>query len=163
MEIKITKYTDTDLMRRCAAHTINADASSSLSLADIYKCEHSPMRTQMFLIEMFDIPTFVSVHYVRHGKFIEHFVKSNRIDRGGDGKEDRYTPINHAMWGNAQALVAMAGKRLCLKASHETRMLMNKIKQEMQKVDPDLAARLVKQCDYRGGYCQELKGCGLHG
>jgi hypothetical protein len=159
MRIKVEKITDGQLMRKACEYTINA--KSKMTLDKIYQCEHSPMRTQMFVIEMIDIPTFVSVHFVRHKVGIEHFVKSNRDDRGADFVADRNTPVNHMMFLNAEALITMAKKRLCYKAHQQTIVVMNEIKREVNLVDPDLARYMVKNCVYRGG-CFELKSCGWY-
>lgn len=157
-KVSVRKLTDTDLMREAAGMTI--DATSGLSLAQVYKCEHSPMRTQLFWITLENIPTFVSVHLVRHKIGVEHFVKSNRPDRnGGNTKIDRNTPVNHGMLINAEALINMAKKRLCHQASIETRKLMIRIKLAVEDVDPDLAKRMVPMCEYRGGVCHELHPC----
>lgn len=43
---------------------------------------HSLCRTQLFYIEMFDIPSFVVGHLVRH-VHAQPFVRSKRVDRGG--------------------------------------------------------------------------------
>ena len=109
---------------------------------------------------MEDIPTFVSVHLVRHKIGVEHFVKSNRVDRGGDQNAGREAPVAHAMLINAQALINMARKRLCTQASLETRLVMQEIKTKLYEVDPDLFRCLVPECEYRGGYCYEFKCCG---
>ena len=53
----------------------------------------------------------------------------------------------------------MARKRLCNKASVETRMVMREIWAGVQLVDGHLAKAMVPDCEYRGG-CHELKSCG---
>lgn len=156
MRIEARKITNELLLRLACSFTIAAE--SKMSLDRIYKCEHSPMRTQMFVVEMYGIPTFVSVHFVRHKHGVEHFVKSNRDDRGGkDG--GRREPVNHLMLVNAQALVNMARKRLCFQAHTETVKTMVAIKEAIEKVDPTLARFMVPECMYRNG-CHELRPCG---
>ena len=159
MKIIIKKLTDESLMRRACEMTM-ARGSSKITLEKIYKCEHSPMRTQIFWVEMQDIYTFVSVHLVRHGIGVTHFVKSNRDDRGGDEKVDRLTPVNHGMLINAQELINIARKRLCSKAHKEATRVVQAIKDAMVEVDPALAARMVPECAYRGGVCHEIVCCG---
>lgn len=157
MKITVKKLTDEKLMQRACQFTINKE--TDISLKKIYQCEHSPVRTQMFWVEMFDIPSFVSTHLVRHKIGVEHFVKSNRDDRGGTGHEDRNTPVNHAMFINAEALISMARKRLCRKAHKKTVEVMEAIRQAVGEEDLDLYKRMVKNCIYRGG-CYELVSCG---
>lgn len=73
---------------------------------------------------------------------------------------DRYAPTDLAFIINAEALINMAHKRLCAKASKETRDLMTKIALEVSIADPELAEHLVPQCVFRGGICSEPKTCG---
>ena len=160
MEVIVKKLTDESLMRRACEMTMHGK-ESKMTLRDMYFCEHSPMRTQLFWIEMLGIPSFVSVHFRTHGTGIEHFVTSNREDRGGDEKVDRWTPVNHGMLINAQALVNLARKRLCTKAHSETRNVMYAICDEIRNIDLGLMQRLVPECVYRGG-CFELKTCGWY-
>lgn len=163
MRIYIEKLTNVDLMRRACKLTTNGQIDSMMSLDKIYRCEHSPMRTQMFWIEMLGIPSFVSTHLVRHSVGITgHFVQTMRDDRGANEIANRLTEVNHAMLINAQALINMARKRLCHKAHPETRLLMEHIKDHMKPVDPDLAKYMVPECIYRGDVCHELKSCGRY-
>jgi len=156
-EITVTKLTDVDLCRRACAFTSGKE--SAMTLEKIYRCEHSPIRTQLFWVEMVGIPTFVSVHLVRHKIGVEHFVRSHRDDRGGTGTEDRNTPVDHAMLINAQALISMARKRLCMKAHTQTREVMWSIKSAVAEVDEDLAGFMGAECLYRKG-CHEPRSCG---
>ena len=158
MEISIKKYTDEALMRRACEMTMHG-SSSNMTLEKIYECEHSPMRTQMFWVEMLGIPTFASVHFTRHKIGVEHFVTSNREDRGGNEETDRWTLVNHGMFINAQALINMARKRLCSKAHPEVQEIMGEILNNMYMLDSDLAEHMVPECEYRNG-CHELRPCG---
>jgi len=160
MEILIKKLTDVDLMRRACEMTMNGGKESKATLRGMYDCEHSPCRTQLFWIEMLDIPSFVSTHFVRHKIGVEHFVKTNRDDRGGTNDVTRMTPVNHGMLINAQALIGMARKRLCIKSHPETIKVMRRIKDILFNIDPDLALCLIPECEYRGNFCHENKGCG---
>lgn len=158
MKVEVTKITSTDLMDRAASFTVNKEVHPNPKR--MYLSEHSPIRTQMFWVEMTDIPTFVSVHLVRHKFGVEHFVKSNREDRPGHtGDLGRMQPVNHAMFLNAQALIAMARKRLCRKTHAITRDVMKAICVGVAEVDPDLYPCLISECDYRGGVCHEFVPC----
>ena len=159
MEIHVEKLTDVSLLQRACAITMGRE-SSRASLEALYACEHSPVRTQLFWVEMRSIPSFVSVHLVRHKVGVEHFVRSLRDDRGGTGGEGRNTPVNHAMLLNAAALIQMARKRLCAASHARTREVMRAICAAVAEADPALARFLVPECDYRGGVCHELKSCG---
>lgn len=157
MVVAVRKITNEALLKRAAWFTSGKDVKAPIDTW--YASEHSPIRTQLFWVEMFSIPTFVSVHLVRHKIGVEHFVRSNRTDRGATEVADRNTPVNHAMLLNAQALINMARKRLCGKASKETQALMLLIKQQIEESDPSLADSLVAECEYRGK-CPEFKKCG---
>ncbi len=158
MEIKVKKLTDESLMRRACEMTMRG-ATSKTTLDKIYDCEHSPMRTQLFWIEMLEIPTFVSVHLVRHKIGVEHFVMSNRDDRGGNDTVSRNTPVNHGMLIDAQSLINMARKRLCKKSHKETVKIFSLLRDKISEVDIDLAKYMIPECEYRSG-CHELKTCG---
>lgn len=161
MNINIIKLTDDSLMRTACEFTMHKK-NSNMTLDKIYKCQHSPIRTQIFCIKLIDVPTFVSVHFVRHNIGVTHFVMSNRDDRGGDGDNNvnRLTPVNHMMIINAEAIINLSRKRLCYQAHEETRKWMEGIKQHMIYVDQTLAKYMVPECIYRGGKCHELRSCG---
>jgi hypothetical protein len=157
--IQIKKITDKSLLDLACSYTSGQPVDVK-NMEKMYLSEHSPIRTQLFLIEMQDIPTFVSVHLVRHNQGVMHFVKSNRIDSGSySGDKGRLQPVNHMMIANAQALINMARKRLCGKASIETQQVMLDIKAGVYEIDKELASCMVMECEYRNG-CHEFKSCG---
>lgn len=158
MKVEALKLTTEKLLREACEATTRR--TSNMDLRDMYRMEHSPIRTQMFWVWIDDLPTASSVHFVRHKIGVEHFVTSNRPDRGGDEEANRSTPVNHAMLVNAEALVTMARKRLCYKASAVTRQAMLDIRKAVGRVDPDLAHFMVPNCVYRGGLCVESRPCG---
>lgn len=164
MEIKITKYTDYSAMKKAMEYTSGSEINfSDKTVRRMYNSQHSPIRTQRYLIELIEIPTFVSVHLVRHHVGIDHYVKSNREDRANvNDTANRNTPVNHLMDLNAEALINIARKRLCFKASKETREVMEQIVLELSKQKDILADYLQPECWYRGGKCHEPKGCGLY-
>jgi hypothetical protein len=159
MEVLVEKLTDESLLQWACSMTIDSD--SNAKLPDMYRCERSPIRTQIFKVTMLGIPTFVSTHFVRHNVGCTHFVKTQRDDRGGSKDSNRWTPTNHGMVVNAQALISMARKRLCFKSHRKTMEVMKLIQKELSKVDKNLSYNLVPDCIYRGG-CFELKSCGYY-
>ena len=161
MKITVTKLTSPDLARLACQYTMHSHAASSITLDRLYAMEHSPIRTQIFAVEMQGIPNFGSVHFVRHNVGVQHYVQTMRVDRGADEVANRMTPTNHLMIANAQALINMARKRLCHKASPETRQVMEKIRVAVMECDPDLASVMVPECYYRGFICHERKMCGM--
>ncbi len=75
---------------------------------------------------------------------------------------DRYAKTDLMCIINAEALMNIARKRLCGKASPETRLTMQLLREEIEHVDPALAAHMVPTCVYRGGICPEPNSCGYN-
>ena len=64
------------------------------------------------------------------------------------------------MTANAQALINISRKRLCNCASKETREAWKQVKEEVRKIDPVMADKMVPECIYRG-FCPEfMSSCG---
>ncbi len=56
---------------------------SEMTLRKMYACEHSPCRTQMFWIRLYNIPLFSSTQLIRHNIGSQPFQLSCRPDRKG--------------------------------------------------------------------------------
>jgi hypothetical protein len=113
-----------------------------------------------FLIE--DIPSNTSVHLCRHVHAVP-FVSSLRNDRQNrmDGdKAPRDTPVDMILYCNAEELMTIANKRLCMKAAPVTRRVVQMMCLEALDKMPELAGLLVSMCQYHGGVCHEIDGCG---
>lgn len=123
--------------------------------------EHSPIRLIRFHWRWDDLPSWVSVHFVRHKVGIEHFVKSQRTDRTGVDRNElpQGALVSHECEADAQALINISRKRLCNCASPETRAAWQLVKSEVEKVEPELAKCMVRECIYRG-FCPEMFSCG---
>ena len=126
--------------------------------------EHSPIRRMKFYWRWKDLPYFVSTHMVRHKIGIEHFVSTQRSDRTGIDRNNlpQSNPVNHACEADAQALINISRKRLCNCASKETREAWQLVKDEVAKVEPELASCMVRECVYRNGLCPEMFPCGYN-
>ena len=160
--VSVEPVSSVGLVRRACEMTLRPGMKSSVSLAKLYMSEHSPIRAMMFWVELTGIPTFVSVHLVRHKVGVEHFVQSNRDDRGGggDGVVNRLTPVNHGMMINAAALLAMSRKRLCFLSHKKTVAVWTRLRRAVRFWDPDLGAVMVPECVVRG-YCPEMRQCSV--
>jgi hypothetical protein len=110
---------------------------------------------------MEEIPSFVATHFVRHAH-ITPFVTTSRADRGGSNDMGRLTPVNMRVFLNAEALVNIAGKRLCHQSSVQTVRIMNEVVKAVSEEDPDLSFHMVPNCVLQGGYCREPKICGVY-
>lgn len=117
--------------------------------------EHSPIRDLIFKWEWLQIPHCTVVHYVRH-KW-EKFVGTQRPDRTGVSRPSQDDPQNMRGEGNTQHLIDTWRKRLCLRASKNTRDLAIDFKHELHTIDPFIADVLVPNCIYRGGCCEYTK------
>lgn len=167
MKIELLRYpTDEDWMRckMLALNTVGKQAAAQPSLTwkkKILEAEHSPIRTLMFTIKM-EIPYWVSVHYVRHKYGVEHFVRSQRTDRTGENRDEKRQDemVTHIMDINAQELMFMARRRLCMMASVETRQVMHMIREQVLEVCPEFEDVLEPMCERNGGVCYEMQGCG---
>lgn len=205
LQVSVKKLTDEELMREACESTFLG--KSKATLLDLYKAEHSPVRTQMFWVTLKNVKLFISTHLLRHHVGSVPFQLTCRDDRKGgnpgvvnkcnelvgnlqnvssmldnqaiDGVKsivvssieqlewmkdntDRNTPVNLSLLVNAQSLIDMAKLRLCVQAHAETRAVFNEIKKEIAKVDPSLAAMMVRKCVYRGGLCGEMRCCGFN-
>lgn len=123
--------------------------------------EHSPIRRAKFYWRWKDLPYWVMVHFVRHKIGVEWWCSTQRTDRTGVNRDElpQGAPVNLAAEADGQALINISRKRLCNCASKETRAAWQLVKDEVAKVEPELASCMVPDCIYRGK-CYEMFGCG---
>ena len=129
---------------------------------DCLNARHSPIRVLNFAFLIEDIPSNTSVHLCRHVHAVP-FVSSLRNDRQNrmDGdKAPRDTPVDMIFYCNAEELMTIANKRLCNKAAPMTRKVVQMMCLEALGRMPELAGLLVPICQYHGGVCHEVQGCG---
>lgn len=173
--INVRKITDWKEVLNAARFTVNkGDISKEPSdkfKANVLLAEHSPIRTLMFEISMYNIPSWVSQHIARHDAFANHnvregasdthFVGTQRTDRTGidRNKLPQDAPVNHRIFLNAQDLITISRKRLCGCASNETRKVWSDVKRQIGKIEPILSEKMVPECIYRG-FCPEIESCG---
>ena len=129
----------------------------------ILLAEHSPIRVLEYRFEFSGLPYWSHVHLVRHKFGVEHFVATQRDDRTADtiprGNKPQSTEVQMVMRLNAQAIINISRRRLCSKASTETRKAWELAIKKLEVVDPVLAVCCVPECLYRG-FCPERKSCG---
>lgn len=168
MEIKIERKTSWSDVRDAARATMwrlpDGKEPDSEWKRKILLARHSPIEALVFKVMMKDIPYWVSVHLVRHKVGITHWVSSQRDDRHENEVPRAEMPqgalVTHTMQINAQALIAVSKKRLCNLAAKETRSIWHAVCCEMYKVDTEMAWAMRPECDWCGGYCPEMRGCG---
>ena len=136
--------------------------------SDVWKgwmllAEHSPIRLVEYDLSFEKIRQWVTVHIVRHWLGFIPFVHSQRQDRRQldcDRDELPQGSLNDMdLAANAQALINISRKRLCSKASPETRTAWQRAKNAIGEIDPIMASKMVPNCIYRG-FCPEHETCG---
>ena len=166
-KVEVLKHpTDEDWLF-CKQCTLNTIGKTTTTLPTdewkkkLLKSEHSPIRTLWFAFKM-EIPYWVSVHFCRH-KMCEHFVQSQRDDRTNNDIPRAQKPqgemVSHIMYVNAQELMFMARRRLCMQASPETRKIMEMIVRLVLETNPEFEDVLIPMCEYQGK-CPEFNPCG---
>lgn len=167
--VELIKYpTEEDLLwvKRCTLNTVGKDTTKGPTedwMKRLVEAEHSPIRELWFGVKM-TIPYWVSVHFVRHHIGVNHYVQTQRGDRVNDGinrnTKQQGETVTHIMSINAQELINMSHKRLCMQASYETREIMKSIVKLVCMVAPYMRDVLVPLCKYRNGKCTEMFPCG---
>ena len=69
-------------------------------------------------------------------------------------------PVSMIYDTNAEELMVIANKRLCLKASQETRQIVQAMCKLAEEATPELHGLLVPLFEYCGGVCHEMEPCG---
>ena len=153
-------------MKECTIGTMGKEIKTpptSDFVRRLLAARHSPIRELTFSFVLRDIPYWVSVHLVRHHVGFQPYVQSQRNDRQtayDRTKAPQDAPVTMRVTLNAEALLTLANKRLCMKASPETRAVVQEMCDLAEKALPELHGLLVPMCEYHGGVCHEIKPCG---
>lgn len=127
----------------------------------ILEARHSPIRRLHFSFYLEGIPSWVSVHLVRH-IHAQPYVRSQRNDRQSEydrAKAPQDAPVNMIWDMNAEELMAIANKRLCNQASPETQAVVREMCKLVEAQFPEFKGLLVPMCVYHGGVCHEMYPC----
>jgi hypothetical protein len=169
-KVEILKYPTEEDWMLCKQCTLNTVGKNTTKLPTnewkhkLLLSEHSPIRTLNFCIKM-TIPYYVSVHFCRHFTGVTHFVQSQRNDRQDNydrTKAPQDSTVSHMMYVNAQELMFMARRRLCMQADPFTRKVMIDICAQVEILCPEFDGVLEPMCYYRGGRCTEFNCCGIN-
>lgn len=126
----------------------------------ILRAEHSPIRSGRLIINIYNVPSFVITHFVRHHEGIEKYVATLRSDRiDYEEVPNRNTLQDFQIDINFQAFINISRKRKCNCASYETRYVWNLILQAIKEFEPELYKACVRECVYRNGLCPEMFTC----
>ena len=131
--------------------------------AKMLLAEHSPIRLVEYDITFENIKQWVQGHLVRHWLGFIPFVHSQREDRRKlDVPRDELPQgaLNDMDFSvNAQAMINISRKRLCNKASPDTKDAWQKVVKAVGEIDPIMAEKCVPNCVFRG-FCPEMESCG---
>ena len=128
------------------------------------EARHSPIRYLRYSFLLHQIPYWVSVHLCRH-VHAQPYVRSQRNDRQQEydrNSAPQDAPVDMILDVNAEELMVMANKRLCMKASEETRDAVTAMCRLAEDATPELRGLLVPMCEYHGGVCHEMFPCGKY-
>lgn len=169
MKIEITKVTSWKDVLNAARFTqrklpLDKEPSDNFK-RNIIKAGHSPLRCLMFNIDLYDIPSYVSVHLVRH-VHSQPFVSTSRPDIDGKQpprEEQKKTDlVNMRMFLSAEEIINISKVRLCKKAEGETNKIWDMVINELSKQESILADACVPSCIFRNGICPEMNCCGFN-
>jgi len=120
--------------------------------------EHSPLREIVFVLDLENIKSWVTVHLVRHFLGVEKYVSTQRSDRREAPVPRDELPqgalVNMRLTINAQALINISQVRLCHCASIETVQAWQAVRRAIKPLDEHIWAAMVPKCVYKG-FCSE--------
>lgn len=128
------------------------------------RARHSPIRHLQFSFYLKDVPSWVSVHLVRH-VHAQPYVKSLRNDRQSEfdrnaARQD--TPVDMIYDVNAEEFLTICNKRLCYKASKETRDVVYEMTRLVAESNPEFVPFMVPMCFHMNMSCPEFDPCGMY-
>lgn len=149
--------------KNCALVTVGSETQKVPSTEwkhAILRAKHSPIRTLQFAFHLESVPYYVSTHLARHVHAIP-FIRSQRNDR--QNKYDRTAarqdaPVDMVWYMNAEELMAVAQKRLCMLADTRTRTVVQMICALAVDKCPELHGLLGAPCKITG-CCNEMYPC----
>jgi len=167
--VEVKKVVGWDYVLDAARNTVGKDMCghepSHQFKINILVSQHSPIQALQFRLLFKNLKSWTSVHFVRHFMGISgHWVQTQRDDRNEQRAESRddipqSAPVKHMMIINAQEILYISRRRLCMQASQETRDAWKMVINAIRKTEPELASVCVPECVYRG-YCPEFNSCG---
>lgn len=157
---------DWDKVKDIALKTMNKKMVNPSDMAwrrmMIRSC-HSPLRDLKFKFVLKNVPYWVHVELVRHHEGVQPYVGTQRNDRQ-DKYDRRFAPqakpVQMVWTMNGEALIILARKRLCGKATDEAQRVIQKIVDAVYEKCPEYIGFLVPNCCWQGGICHEPQCCG---
>lgn len=164
MKVELIKHPTAEdwiLCRQCTLVTVGKKTNKEPPEEwkhSILKARHSSIRVLNFTFKL-EVPYWVSVHLCRH-IHAQPFVKSQRNDRQSEydrNSAPQNAPVDMMWYMNAEELMVISNKRLCLQASEETRQVVQMMCNLVLEQCPEFEGLLVPMCQY--GRCNEMFPC----
>ena len=165
MDIELVKVPSPDdllWVKECTLVTVGKEPMTPPTTQWLHKlleARHSPIREMWYRFRLTDVPYYVSVHLVRHHMEFHPYVRSQRNDYDRC-KAPQDAPVNMRLSMNAEMLMILANKRLCMNAAEETREVVRRMCDLVEVQCPEFKGLLVPMCEYHGGKCHEINSCG---
>lgn len=170
MEIKIKQLTSWETCADLARRTMWKDGLDHEPTSDwkrrITLAAHSPIYSVFYQVDWIGIPRWIADEFVRHHVGATPYMSSQRPDRCPDAtpreKRPQTAPVNLTMVLNAQSFLDISRKRLCHQAAPEARETWARTLDALKELgEVELYDHCVPECVHQGGYCPELRCCGM--
>ena len=164
--VKLLKYPTEQDWIECKQRAVKTmglkvkTAPSEIWKVGMLQCKHSPIRCLNFSFEL-TVPYFVSVHLCRH-VHATPYIQSQRNDRQSSYDRNSATQdqLVQMIWDmNAEELITIAEKRMCLLSSLETRKVIREMVRQVIEKCPEFRHELKPVCA-KYQYCKEMFPCG---
>lgn len=161
--IKWPTHEDWTLCKNCALVTVGKETDKEPGMVwkkAILLARHSPIRVLQFAFYLEDVPYYVSTHLARH-VHAQPFIRSQRNDRQTDydrraARQD--APVDMIWYMNAEELMTIAEKRLCLLADANTRVVVWMMCALVAGKCPEFEGVFGAPCKLTG-ICKEMHPC----
>lgn len=172
--VVITKLTDFDVARRLARLTVGKEdidkPVSDKFKTNLIASEHSPLRAVSYLVEITNIPVVISQQFTRHainlgGTFVNEHVNPTDVTHCQTSQRPDWTGVERSEYtnlsfiSNAQGIIDMSKKRLCMQASKGARDIWTMVANKINTLDPILANKMQPSCIHIGGCPEALSKC----
>lgn len=170
MEIRIKELTPWEVPASLARRTMWKEGLGHEPSSDwksrIILAAHSPIYSKFYQVDWDGLPRWIADEFVRHHVGATPYMSSQRPDRSPDAtprSERRQTdPVNLSMVLNAQSFLDISRKRLCRQAAPEARETWARTLEVLKEIgEVELYDHCVPECVHQGGFCPEMKCCGM--
>ena len=129
---------------------------------DILMSRHSPIRELTIRIKADEMKRWIADQIVRHVIGTQSSMGTMRTDRGSKPRSEQTMEDLTCLYQsyNAESFINMMETRLCVGCvSKETREIVEALRDEVEKVEPELAYMCVPSCVSRGGCKESFTKC----